>query len=555
MNGAESFVATLRAASVSTLFGLPGSTEAALLEAIRADGGLRYVLTLHESAAVAMADGYARASGRVGVVGLHTSVGTMNGMSQIYNAYRSWSPVVVTAGHKDRHVLAEDGFCALPDLTSLLRSFTKWSWQSLSADAVATDLRRALHVAAAPPSGPTYLAVPEDLMSELLPEGHVTPGISWESTAPGGGLGRRPNAHAVRAAAEMLLRSQRPLFVLGSLAAGAGPEARLLAERLELPIVAADRTELSALPYPTTDPRFLGLYGEERGLLQECDCLLIVGCRLFYLFSDRHRPPLPGGARVIHAHPDPQQVGWSIPPDIGLSGDPVLVLRDLTAAVGELGGLDPAARGERAKWLAAMRQARKASLQQEQASAMDGTPVPIPRLAAELGRVLPERAIVLDEAVRSSRLLLRHCPFPEHVHLFRTAGGALGWSVPAAIGAKLARPDIPVLALVGDGSFHFTVQALWTAVRERAPVVVVVIDNGGYLAVKRAIEEHLALAHDPRPHPGTMLPGIDHVAVATGYGAHCTSVQEADEVGPAISAALESRQPAVVIVPVLEVRP
>lgn len=555
MNGAASFVATLRAGGVGMLFGLPGSTEAALLEAIRADGGLRYVLALHESAAVAMAEGYARASGQVGVVGLHTSVGTMNGMSQIYNAYRDGSPVVVTAGHKDRHVLAEDGFSALPDLSALLRPFTKWSWQSLSADAIAADLRRALHVAAVPPPGPTYLTVPEDLMSEPVSDGHVPLSAEARSTAPSLGLGRRPDAAAARAAAEMLLAAHRPLLMLGSSAAGAVADARALAEALELPVVAADRTELSALPYPTADPRWLGLYGEERTVPQDCDCLLAVGCRLFYPFSDRRRPRLPAGARVIHAHPDPKQVGWSAPPDIGLSGEAALVLRDLTAAVEGLGGLGAAARAERARRLAAMRQAREASLQKERASAPNGMPVPVSRLAAELGRVLPKDAIVMDEAIRSSRLLLRHCPFPEGVRLYRTSGGALGWGVPAAIGAKLAQPELPVVAVVGDGSFHFTVQALWTAVQERAPVVVIVVDNGGYLAVKQAIEEHLALAHDPGPHPGTMLPGIDHAAVAAGYGAHCTTVRKAEDVGPAIAAALESRQPSVVVVPIPEVRP
>ncbi len=577
MNGAESFVATLRAGGVGMLFGLPGSTEAALLEAIRADGGLRYVLALHESAAVAMADGYARAGGGVGVVGLHTSVGTMNGMSQIYNAYRDGSPVVVTAGHKDRHVLAEDGFSALPDLSALLRSFTKWSWQSLSAGAIAADLRRVLHVAAAPPPGPVYLTVPEDLMSEQVSDGDRLPGGTSAAApdvsahAAGGvlaharmgsrrghgpvGLGRRPDAAAVRAAAEMLLAAHRPLLMLGSSAAGALPDARALAEALELPVVAADRTEFSALPYPTVDPRFLGLYGEERAVLQDCDWLLAVGCRLFYPFSDRRRPRLPAGARVIHAHPDPEQVGWSTPPDIGLSGDPALVLRDLTTAVEALGGLTAAVRAERATHLAEMRRAREASLRQERAASTDGTPVPVSYLAAELGRVLPRHAIVMDEAIRSSRLLLRHCPFPEGTHLYRTSGGALGWGVPAAIGAKLARPDRPVVAVVGDGSFHFTVQALWTAVRDRAPVVVVVIDNGGYLAVKRAIEEHLNLAHDPRPHPGTALPGIDHAAVASGYGARCTPVREAGEVRQAIAAALEAEQPSVVVVPVQEARP
>src|SRR5262249_59552222 len=101
----------------------------------------------------------------------------------------------------------------------------------------------------------------------------------------------------------------------------------------------------------------------------------------------------------------------------------------------------------------------------------------------------------------------------------RGAGGGLGWGVPAAVGASLGRPDRPVLAVVGDGSYHFSVQAIWTAVQEQVSLVVVVLDNGGYLAVKQAIEGYLKVARDPRAHPGTRLPGIDHAAVAAGYGA------------------------------------
>jgi benzoylformate decarboxylase len=119
--GAHAFLSTLKANGIDTMFGLPGSTEAPLLEALRADAGIRYVLTLQETVTVAMADGYARAGNRVGVVGLHTTVGTMNGLSQIYNAARDNSPIVVTAGNKDTGVLAADGFCALPDLPSLER--------------------------------------------------------------------------------------------------------------------------------------------------------------------------------------------------------------------------------------------------------------------------------------------------------------------------------------------------------------------------------------------------------------------------------------------------
>ena len=554
MNAAEAFVATLHAAEVGILFGLPGSTEAALLEALRADGGLRYVLALHESAAVAMADGYARAGGRVGVVGLHTSVGTMNGMSQMFNAYHDRSPVVVTAGHKDRRVLAEDGFCAIPDLASLVRGFTKWSWQSLSAEAVASDLARALRVAAAPPPGPTYLAVPEDLMAEPLQGADAVPAVWPVPAGPPHDLARRPDAEAVKRAAVFLLSARRPLLVLGSAAAGAAPLARALAEMLEMPVVSADRTDLSILPYPVLDARYLGHYGEEREALQDCDCVVAVGCHLFYPFSDRTRPRLPPRARVIHVYPEADRVGWSVRPDIGLAADAAPALQDLAAAVASLGGLGTAERAERAAHLAALARRRRDRLHSERESAANGVPISIPRFATELGRALPHDAIVVDEAVRSSRQILAHCAFPEGATVHRTTGGSLGWGVPAAIGAKLAQPKRAVLALVGDGSFQFTAQAVWTAAREDAATVTIVLDNGGYLAVKRAIESHVGVSPDSRPHPGTALPALDHAAVAAGYGARCTVVRHPEEIAPAITASLDAAAPAVIVVPVEEAR-
>jgi benzoylformate decarboxylase len=554
VNAADAFVATLRAAEVELLFGLPGSTEAALLEALRADGQLRYVLALQEGAAVAMADGYARASGRVGVVGLHTTVGTMNGMSQMYNAYRDGSPVVVTAGHKDRRVLAEDGFCAFPDLPSLLRPFTKWSWQSLSADAVASDLARALRVAAAPPPGPTYLAVPEDLLAEPLEERSPAPAVWPALTAPDHGFLPRADPAMVQRAATLLLSARRPLLVLGSATAGAAAPARVLAEMLEMPVVIADRTDLSTLPYPVSDERYVGAYGEEREALQNCDCVLAVGCRLFFPFSDRRRPHLPPRARLIHVHPDAERIGWSARPDVALLADAASALRDLASAVVALGGIERAAAAERAAHVATLVRNRQERLRAERESVLQSEPISVPRFAVELGRALPPDAIVMDESVRSSRAIMAHCPFPEGVTVHSTSGGSLGWGVPAAIGAKLARPVRPVLALVGDGSFHFTAQALWTAAREHAGTVTIILDNGGYLAVKRAIEAHVGASHEGHPHPGTAIPALDHAGVAAGYGARGTIVRHPEEIAPAVERSFEADVPAVIVVPVEEAR-
>jgi benzoylformate decarboxylase len=558
-NAAAAFVATLHANGIDTIFGLPGSTEAPLLEALRADGGIRYVLTLQESITVAMADGYARATGKIGCVGLHTSVGTMNGLSQLYNAFRDGSALVVTAGHKDAGVAADDGFCALPDLAALPRTFTKLSWQSLTSNAVAGDLRRALHVAAAPPSGPAYLALPEDLLTGDAGEEGETRALAAGATARRS-LRRRPDPDAVAAAAALLATARRPILVLGSAAVEARAQARALAEALELPVFAIDRTQLSALPYSARETRYLGLYGDDRSLIEDADCVLVVGARLFFPFSSDSRPALPRGARVIHADDDPAQVGRNVTPDVGMSGDPETVLADLHAAVEQRGGIPAETRAERIARLAELRERFETARTRERERANDVAArtarpvVSLPRLADALGAVLPDDVLVFDEAVSSSRILLRQTPFPDGARVYRTIGGALGWAVPAGIGAKIGRPDRPVVAIVGDGSFHFTPQALWTASQQRAPVVTIVVDNGGYLAVKRAIERHTEIAEDRRVHPGTAIGAIDHLAVAQGYGAQAVFADDADAVTAAVRDALAADRPSVIVVPVPEAR-
>ncbi len=552
MNVADAVVATLRAVGVDTFFGLPGSTEAALLEAIRAEPGLRYVLALHESAAVAMADGYARASGRPGVVGLHTTVGTMNGMSQLYNAARDGSPVVLMAGHKDRPVLSADGFCAIPDLAGLLRPFTKSSWQSLSAGAVAADLARALHAATASPSGPTFLAVPEDLLREELAPGWSVVGLPGvERAAPA----RDPDPSVLAEVAERLSTAHRPVAVVGTHAAHATEPLQRLAEVLCLPVLAADLTDLGTLTFPADDPHALGVYGEDPAVLEGCDLVLALGCRVFYPFSERLGPRLPEGASLIHVHPDPAVIGRNLPTAIGIAGDPLAVLQGIVNATSPAGGLDGARRRVRQQRLTALGRARRQALDAELAAARAVQPMSVVAVAAELARVWPAGTIVVEEGVRASRHLFRHGRVPAGGAVWRSSGGALGWGVPAAVGARLAAPDRPVVAVVGDGSLHFSVQALWTACAQAVPLVVVVLDNGGYLAVKRAVESWLGVAMDPRTHPGTEISGIDHGRVATGYGAIASRVATAAELAEAVETGLRSERVHVVVARVAQVRP
>jgi benzoylformate decarboxylase len=555
--GAHAFLATLKANNIEVLFGLPGSTEAPLLEAMRTDPAVRYVLTLQETITVAMADGYARAGNRIGVAGLHTTVGTMNGLSQIYNAARDNSAIVVTAGHKDSGVLANDGFCALPDLPSLARSFVKHSWQSLTASAVGSDLRRAINVAAANPPGPTYLAIPEDVQSGAVAAADAGDPHAF-AASPNAHLERRPDAQAVTAAVRLLLDARRPMLVLGSSTAAYANAARELAEALELPVFAIERTQLNELPYPVGDPRYLGQYGEQRSLIADADCVAVIGARAFFPFSTEGAAKLPDGAKLIHASADAAQIGWTFVPDVGLAGDAQAVLADLLTETAKAGGLPAQGRAERIARLEDLRTqyraANAADRKRHDELAKEAGAISLATLTDALSATLPPGTLLFDEAVSSSRPLLRHTAFPADSRVFRTNGGALGWALPAAVGAKIACPDRAVVTVVGDGSFNFTPQALWTAARENAPILCIVVDNNGYLAVKLAIERHLGVDKAPETHPGTDLAALDHVTVARGYGADAMHIDDPAKLEPAIAAALRSKRSTVLVIPVANAR-
>ena len=270
-----------------------------------------------------MADGYARVTGTPGVVGLHTSVGTLNGASQIYNCYRDGSPVVVTAGHKDRTVLSEDGFCALPDLPEAVRPFTKWAHQTLSTAELGADLWRALHAAMTVPAGPAGPGRARGFPARNGARGRAGPAGGEQRAVVG--LGRRPDGaqrggvrrRGGRARRRPLARGgggQRGARVRPG-AAGAGRPAGGAAglHRLHRPGGSAVPDRRSAVPRPVR---------RGPGRLQGCDLVLAIGARMFYPFSAVRHPRLPVGARLVHLHPDPAQVGRQLPTAVGLVGMP-----------------------------------------------------------------------------------------------------------------------------------------------------------------------------------------------------------------------------------------
>jgi len=535
----------LRARGVRVIFGLPGSTEAALLEALRVRGEVRYVLTLQEGVAVAMADGYARASGGTAVVNLHTTVGTLAGLSQLYNAWRDRVPVVVLASHKDSRVLGRAGFTSLPDTTALVRPLCKWAHQTLRAEQVAEDVERAFQQATSPPSGPAYVLIPEDLLAEPC-------GPATVRTSPRP-LPARGHPQAVQHLVANLVQARRPVMVAGSQLAGAGTDlAAQLARELCVPVLWEPRRSLVQVPYPTEDPHFVGSYDAGHPALSEADLLLVLGAVLFVEFSPPAAPEIPPHVRLVHVHPDASELGRLYAPTLAVHADPCLVLQDV------LGGLVAhrvqvaERRSERSAWVASLRAQWQAQREARAAREAHAADLSAYHVGAALGRVAPPETLVVEEAVRSSAAFLEGYPLRPG-NLLRTSGGSLGWGVPAALGAQLAVGHRPVVAVVGDGCLHFTPQALWTGGQEHLPVVVVVLDNRKYLAVEAGVRRLLGGAAE-RGTPGIHLPGIDHLAVASGYGAGALTVggrgELEDALREAFRRACQEGRPYLVRVPV-----
>jgi benzoylformate decarboxylase len=546
---AHALLATLRARGVRFLFGLPGSTEAAVLDALGEVPEIRYVLALQEGIAVAMADGYARASGQAGVVNLHTTVGTLGGLSLLYNAWRDRVPVVVLARHKDTRILGRGGFTTLPDTTALVRPLAKWAHQTLNPEQVAEDVERAFQQALAWPRGPAYVIVPENLLAAPV---SVDPPRPAPLPFP-----PRPHPEAVREVVERLSRSERAVLVLGTEVAHqeAVEVAVQLAHALELPVLWESRRTLLEPPYPVEDPHFVGMYDPRHPAVADAEVLVVVGATLFVEFAPPPAPEIPTGVFLVHVHPDAAELGRLYPPNLAVQAGAGLFLKDLLEAVrterDRLG--DPGAL--RRAWVEQLRARWEAQRADRRRREADGRPLSAFQVGEVLGRVLPRETVVVEEAVRSCWAFLDG--FPVRVGgLFRTAGGSLGWGVPAALGVQMALPDRPVVAVVGDGSLHFTPQALWTGVQQGLPVLVVVLNNRKYLAVEAGLRELLGNREALPPTPGIELPGIDHATVAQGYGAGGVRVEDPDALGDVVDHAFrkarEEGRPYLVDVPVRE---
>lgn len=532
---------------VPYLFGNPGSTELPLMDALVGREKPQYILGLQEIPVLAIAEGYAQASRMPGLINLHISCGLGNAMGMLYNAFRAGSPLVVTAGQQHQRLIFEEPIL-WGDMVSVASPWTKWAAEVHRVEDIPSAVRRAVQTALMPPTGPVFLSLPVDVQAAPVDA------AALDRTPPRLPDQRvRPPQDAVRRAAELLAAAEHPGILVGSRIREADAVAELVAvaERLGAPVIHEATTSHGRSSFPSDHPLaggFLAFWSPEvREQLARFDVLLVAGMKLMqqYIYHEPARP-IPEHIRLIQIDDDPWELNKNYPLEVGLLGHPQPTLADLAVELGrqmtpaqtEAARLRGAACGE------AHRAVREALRRQaaEQYAARPMTPL---GMMDHLARILPADVAVIEESpTTAAGYFERVGAMKDTSGYFAHRGWALGWGLNCAIGVKLAWPNRPVLALIGDGSAMYGIQGLWTAARYRIPVTFVVTNNREY----RILKECARVMRLPAASAGDFLamdtvdPSVDFVALAQSLGVPARRIDDPEALASAVSQSLSANR-------------
>jgi len=539
--GANLLLEILESEDVDYIFGNPGTTELPLIDALLETDAIRYVLALQEASVVAMADGYAQAAMKPGFINLHTAGGLGHGMGNLLNASVSQTPLVVTAGQQDsRHTITDP--LLFGDLTTIAGPAVKWAHEVAHADQLPILVRRAFNDAKASPTGPVFLSLPMDVMEELSSTDAGVPSV----------IDRRPVAGSLGALADRLagIAPGRLLIIAGDEvhASGAATEVARLAETLGAPVCCSSWP--SRIPFPTNHPLWSGKMphngAEIAERLTSFDAVFALGGKSLITVLYTEGSPVPTGCAVFQMTADVRDLGRTYMTQLSVVGD----IRESLRALQPLLRLavTPTA-GPRAKLLAEaaiLQQNRREGLN-ALATAQWNAPVITPLVAArEAMRAIGPNVPIVDEAIATSEHVRGFLNSPSSRQYAFLRGGALGWGMPAAVGASLGYGREPVVSLVGDGAALYSPQSLWTAAREELPVTFVVMNNREYNVLKnfmRAQSGYVAARINRFIAMDLDRPPIDYQAMATSMGIPAQRITRAADVAPAIEAGIASAKP------------
>ncbi|HYO31144.1 MAG TPA: thiamine pyrophosphate-binding protein [Thermomicrobiales bacterium] len=526
MTGGQAVVRALEAQGVEVAFGIPGVHTLAIYDAL-VDSGIEHVLGRHEQGVGFMADGYARASGKPAVALIITGPGVTNVATAVAEAYTESTPLLVIASAEERRWLGKmaGNYHDITDQIGVMRPITGYAAEATSVEQITGLVGEAFRSMSAGRSRPAYVEIPRDLL-EQESTFDIVPARPVAKSGPA------PEAIAEAVAA--IQAADKVVIYAGGGAVAANAAAGLvaLAERLGAPVVTS---QLGKGAIPEDHPYALGNLWERDNavgdLLRSADLALVFGSKLGVAETESMAMPLP--RRLIRIDIDPVEVGRHYPPTQAIVADARLTVEALTGAL-EASGVSK--RGWTADQVAETRaRALAASWGAENA----------PYLAA-LRRAIPREGILVGDTTMMTYLAARRYPvYAPRTWLVPTGYLTLGFALPAALGAKVAKPGTPVVAMVGDGGFQFTMHELATAVQFRLPVPIVIFNDSTYTAVKM----DQAMKYDRR-YLGVDLVNPDFLQLAAAYGIPAERAGSPEALEAAVTAALGRDLPTIIDVPI-----
>jgi acetolactate synthase-1/2/3 large subunit len=535
MTGAQAIVEALKKEKVNHIFGISGGAVLPIYDVLY-DSEMRNILAKHEQCAGHMADGYARVSGYSGVCITTSGPGATNLVTGIANAYMDSSPIVAITGQVSRAAIGKDAFQEA-DIVGITTPITKYVTQVELTEDIPEAIKTAFYIATTGRPGPVLVDVPKDVQQ------HSTD-LEFHDSINLRGYKPRDDPHPVQVkkAVEMLVQAEHPMILAGGgvILSNASHDLLKLAELMTLPVTT---TLMGKGSIPETHPLSLGMVGmhgraEANKLILEADILLTVGAR----FSDRTTARVDGfcpDAQIIHIDIDSAEIGKNVKIDLPIVADAGKTLREIYTLI-----IKKAVTNEKSPWLSRIQQVRDHYTSEQ---GRDNQSITAPAIVRGLRTLLPNNAIIATEVGQNQMWAALHYQSLEPRTFLSSGGlGTMGFGFPAALGAKVAKPDVPVVDIAGDGSFIMSAQELATSVIEEIPVIVVVLNNSmlGMVAQWQRLFYH-------RRYSGTMLrDSPDFVKLAEAFGAQGIRVGSLDEFSQAVKNGLTSDVTTVIDVPI-----
>ncbi|MGI9417944.1 MAG: thiamine pyrophosphate-binding protein [Geminicoccaceae bacterium] len=536
--GSRIFLSLLKDEGVTHLFGNPGTTELPLMDALKDHPDLTYVLGLQESVVVTMADGFSRASGKLAACNVHVAPGLGNAMGAIYNAKFTGAPLLITAGQQEQgHGLTEP--LLYDPLVPIAAPLVKWATEITRLEDMPRIVRRAAKIATTPPTGPVFLSLPGDVLND---EKGVDLGRSTRVDAV-----TRPTDEALAALAARFIQAERPALLVGHevVTSDAFDEISRLAETLGAP--AYQQTVPYGAHFPSEHPAFMGALSRDqkqvRDVLAEHDLLIVAGADVLRMSVWSETDPLPPDLPLVQLGQLDWEMGKNYPAEIAIRADLKATLDALIPILEATGGEQlRVGATERLAAIADSNWSAKRDRRRASASQRSGTlPVAGEWLMMQIVDALPADAVLVNEGLTSANSLLDMLPFRDKDGFHAFASGGIGWAIAAAVGIQLARPERPLVAVIGDGSAMYTIQALWTAAHLDLPITYVIPNNQGY----RILKQRLQAFHGNNHFIGMDIddPPIDFSGLARSLGLAANRIDDPREIAGALNAAIESRRP------------